>query len=375
MFVRIRNVILKELIQFGRDRLLTGFILLAPVLQLLLMAQNVERGISEQPLAILDLDRSRLSRQLIVDLDNSDELDLRFYVDDYERIRELLDGGDARLAVVIPAGFAERLLAVRPTAPQQVQVQIVTDGTNTMAASVTMSAAANVLGRFSSGLAAASGVVVPELIDFRTNVRFNPTMDIRDYTIPAQLGFITYQVTLAVAALGLARERELGTMEQLMVTPLRTFELTLGKGLPAIAIGGLNFAVMWVISLTVFQTPMKGSPLLLAALSLLFISTQVGWGLVISAVSRTQQQAILFVFIQAMLDMTFSGFLVPVKNMPEVLQTIARVVPLQHYLAILRSIMLKGAGLEELWCNAAALLVLGIVTWALGLRAVARHVE
>ncbi|MFN2290765.1 MAG: ABC transporter permease [Anaerolineae bacterium] len=375
MFVRIRNVILKELIQFGRDRLLTGFILLAPVLQLLLMAQNVERGISEQPLAILDLDRSRLSRQLIVDLDNSDELDLRFYVDDYERIRELLDGGDARLAVVIPAGFAERLLAVRPTAPQQVQVQIVTDGTNTMAASVTMSAAANVLGRFSSGLAAASGVVVPELIDFRTNVRFNPTMDIRDYTIPAQLGFITYQVTLAVAALGLARERELGTMEQLMVTPLRTFELTLGKGLPAIAIGGLNFAVMWVISLTVFQTPMKGSPLLLAALSLLFISTQVGWGLVISAISRTQQQAILFVFIQAMLDMTFSGFLVPVKNMPEVLQTIARVVPLQHYLAILRSIMLKGAGLEELWCNAAALLVLGIVTWALGLRAVARHVE
>jgi len=160
-----------------------------------------------------------------------------------------------------------------------------------------------------------------------------------------------------------------------MVTPLRTFELTLGKGLPAIAIGGLNFAVMWVISLTVFQTPMKGSPLLLAALSLLFISTQVGWGLVISAISRTQQQAILFVFIQAMLDMTFSGFLVPVKNMPEVLQTIARVVPLQHYLAILRSIMLKGAGLEELWCNAAALLVLGIVTWALGLRAVARHVE
>ena len=124
------------------------------------MAQNVERGISEQPMAILDLDRSRLSRQLIVDLDNSDELDLQFYVDDYKRIRELLDRGDARLAVVIPAGFAERLLAVRQAAPQQVQVQIVTDGTNTMAASVTMSAAANVLSRFSAGLAAASGVVV-----------------------------------------------------------------------------------------------------------------------------------------------------------------------------------------------------------------------
>jgi ABC-2 type transport system permease protein len=375
MFLRIRNIVRKELIQFARDRLLTAFILLAPVLQLLLMAQAIERGITEQPVAILDLDRSRLSRQLIVDLDNSDELQVEFYVDDHDRIRELLDGGAARLAVIIPTGFAADLLAVRPNTPQQVQVRLIADGTNTMAASTTMGAAASVLNRFSSDLADAFGVVVPELIDFRTSVRFNPTMDVRDYTIPAQLGFITYQVTLAVAALGLARERELGTLEQLMVTPLRRVELTLGKGLPAIAIGGLNFAVMWVISLTVFDTPMEGSPLLLAGLSLLFITTQVGWGLVLSAISRTQQQAILFVFIQAMVDVAFSGFLVPVKNMPETLQVIARFVPLQHYLAILRSVMLKGAGPEELWRNAAALLILGVVMWILGLRAVARHVD
>jgi ABC-2 type transport system permease protein len=375
MFVRIQNVIAKELIQFARDRLLLTFILLVPMLQLILMAQAIERGISEQPVVILDLDRSRLSRQLIVDLDNTDEMQVQFYVDDYARVRELLDGGDVRLAVIIPAGFAEKLLAVRLGGRQQVQVQIVADGTNTMAASTTMGSATNVFSRFSSDLAAASGLVVPEFIDFRTNIRFNPTMDIRDYTIPAQLGFITYQVTLAVAALGLARERELGTMEQLMVTPLRNFELTLGKGLPAIAIGGLNFGAMWIISLTVFKIPMNGSPLLLAALSLLFIITQVGWGLVLSAISRTQQQAILLVFIQAMVDMTFSGFLVPVKNMPDVLQTIARFVPLQHYLAILRSVMLKGAGLEELWRNAAALVILGIVMWLLGLRAVARHVD
>jgi ABC-2 type transport system permease protein len=375
MFVRIWNVIIKELIQFARDRLLTGFILLAPVLQLLLMAQNVERGISEQPVVIFDLDRSRLSRQLVVDLDNSDELQVQFYVDSYEQIHELLDGGDARLAVVIPAGFAERLLAVRQAAARPVQVQLFADGTNTMAASVTLSAAGNVLSRFSADLAASSGLMVPEIIDFRTNIRFNPTMDIRDYTIPAQLGFIIYQVTLAVAALGLARERELGTLEQLMVTPLRHFELTLGKGLPAIAIGGLNFGVMWIISLTVFDTPMNGSPLLLIALSLLFITTQVGWGLVLSAISRTQQQAILFVFIQAMVDVAFSGFLVPVKNMPEALQMIARFVPLQHYLAILRSVMLKGAGLEELWRNAAALAILGVIMWGLGLRAVARQVD
>jgi ABC-2 type transport system permease protein len=218
-------------------------------------------------------------------------------------------------------------------------------------------------------------MIVPEFIDFRTNVRFNPTMDIRAYSVPAQLGFITYQVTLAVAALGLARERELGTLEQLMVTPLRHFELTVGKGIPAIAIGGVNFAVMWFISLVVFQVPMNGSPLLLAALTLLFVTTEVSWGLVISSISRTQQQAILFVFIQAMVDMTFSGFMVPVKNMPALLQFISRFVPLQHYLSIVRGIMLKGAGLGELWPHVVALILLSLGMGFVALRSVSRRLE
>jgi ABC-2 type transport system permease protein len=371
MVRRIGNLIIKELILFGRDRLLTTFILLAPALQLLLLAQNIERGISEQPTVILDLDHSRLSRQLVTRLDNSDELRVQFYVDDPDELRRLLDEGKARLGVVIPAGFGQELS--RADSPQVVQV--IADATNTMAASVVLNAANGVVSLFSADLAASYGIVVPEFIDFRTNVRFNPTMDIRAYSIPAQLGFITYQVTLAVAALGLARERELGTLEQLMVTPLRRFELTLGKGIPAVAIGGLNFAVMWIISLTVFQVPMNGSPLLMAAFTLLFLFAEVGWGLIISAISRTQQQAILFVFIQAMVDIAFSGFMVPVQNLPPVLQTISRVVPLQHYLSILRGIMLRGAGLEELRTHAAALFLLSLGTGLVALRTVARRLE
>ena len=173
----------------------------------------------------------------------------------------------------------------------------------------------------------------------------------------------------------MARERELGTLEQLMVTPLRRFEFTVGKGIPAIAIGGVNFVVMWIISLVVFQVPMNGSPLLLAALTLLFITAEVGWGLVISAVSRTQQQAILFVFIQAMVDMTFSGFMVPVKNMPALLQAISRFVPLQHYLSIVRGIMLKGAGVDELWPHVVALILLCLGMWFVALRSVSRRLE
>ncbi len=371
MLTRILNLIVKELIQFGRDRLLTLFILLVPALQLLLMAQAIERGIHEQPLAILDQDRSRLSRQLITALDNTEELRARFYVESMDEIRHLLDSGRARLAVVIPADFAQQLS--NANSPQQIQV--ISDATNTMAASVTMSAASGVVGRFSSDLAASYGLIVPEFIDFRTNVRFNPTMDVRHFSIPAQLSFIIYQVTLAVASLGLARERELGTLEQLMVTPLRRFELALGKGIPAIAIGGLNFLAMWIISLTIFRVPMNGSPLLLAALTLLFITAVVGWGLVISSISRTQQQAILFVFIQAMMDVAFSGFLVPVRNMPAVLQAISRFVPLQHYLVVVRSVMLKGAGLDELWPQVTALAALACAMGLVALRSVARRVE
>ena len=371
MFLRIANLIVKELTQFRRDRVLALFILLAPALQLLLLAQSIERGVSEQLVVILDFDRSRLSRQLVTNLDNTEELEVRFLVDSPDEVRQMLDEGKARLAVVIPAGFGEGLVGANAAQ----SIQVIADATNTMAASVSMSAASGVANRFSADLAGTHGWVVPEFVDFRTNVRFNPTMDVRAFSIPAQLGFITYQVTLAVASLGLARERELGTLEQLMVTPLRRFELTLGKGMPAGTIGAVNYAVMLAIGLAVFQVPMNGSFLLLGALTLLFVTAVVSWGLVISALSRTQQQAILFVFIQAMVDMTFSGFLVPVKNMPPVLQVISRFVPLQHYLTIVRSIMLKGAGLDELWPQVVALILLSLGMSILALRIVARRLD
>jgi ABC-2 type transport system permease protein len=372
MLARILNLIGKELTQFGRDRLLTLFLLTAPALQLVLMARSVERGITNQPVVIVDLDRSQVSRRLAVELDNTEDLAVRYQAEDLEEMRALLDSGRARLAVVIPAGLASNLQ--RPDSLPQT-IQVIVDATNTMAASVTLSTAQGVLLRFSSDLAASYGLAAPEIVDFRTNLRFNPTLDARDYTVPAQLGFIIYQVTLTVAALGLSRERELGTLEQLMVTPFRRFELVLGKGLPAVAIGTLNFAVMYAISLTVFRLPMQGSLLLLGALTVVFIVAVVGWGVTLSALSRTQQQAMLLVFIQAMIDVAFSGFLVPVKNMPAFLQTISRFVPLQYYLTIVRSIMLKGAGLQTLWPQALALAVLSLIMSAVAFRSVARQLE
>jgi len=327
--------------------------------------------VGDQPVVILDQDHSRLSRQIAVNMDNTQELRVLYYVDSMEEIRYLLDKGQAHLAVIVPSGFARELNSAQ--SPQSIQV--IADATNSVAAAVTLGAATGAMGRLAADLGTSQGLVVPEFIDFRTDVRFNPEMDFRDFSIPAQLGFITYQVTLAVASLGLARERELGTLEQLLVTPIRHSELAVGKAIPAIAVGGLNFAVMWAISLIMFQVPMNGSLFLLAALTLLFVAAVVNWGLVISAISRTQQQAILLVVLLAMVEIAFSGFLVPVENLPALMQTISRFTPLQHYLVIIRSITLKGAGLDVLWPQVAALAALSLVMGVVAMRIVARRVE
>ncbi len=371
MLLRVATMVVKELVQFRRDRILMLFILLVPVLQLVLMAQAVSRVIDEQAVVIMDLDRSRWSRQLAVSLDNAEELSVRYYAEGNDDVRRLLDEGRVVLAVVIPAGFGESLIEPGASEP----IQLIADGTSVVAAAATIGAASGVAGRFSADVARGLGLVAPELVDFRTSILFNPSLDFRDYTIPAQLGFIIYQVTLAVASLGLARERELGTMEQLMVTPIRRLELTLGKGLPAIAIGTVNFGVMWAVGRVAFGVPMNGSPLLLTALTVLFVTAVVGWGLVISAVSHTQQQAILFVFIQAMVEITLSGFLVPVKNMPALLQSLSLFVPLRHYLEIIRSLSLKGADLQTLWPEAVALALISVGTWLLALNRISRYTD
>jgi ABC-2 type transport system permease protein len=263
----VANLVHKELIQFRRDWLLAAFVLLAPVLQLVLLARSTGEGVTNLPAVVVDLDHSRLSRQLLVGLDNTQELEVLYTTEDMDRMRSLLDAGQVRLAVVIPPGFARELGTSAAAQP----IQLVADATNTVAASVALGAATGVIERLGADLAASFGLAVPEFIDFRSNVRFNPTLDFRDFTIPAQLGFIVFQVTLAVAALGLTREKELGTLEQLLVTPLHHLELALGKVTPAIAIGQLNFIVMFAISRLVFQAPMNGSLPLLLGLTLLFV--------------------------------------------------------------------------------------------------------
>jgi len=371
MLFRVWNLVWKEIIQFTRDRLMTAFIFLLPLVQLALLAQATGRRIEDLKVVVLDQDRSAVTRELISDLDNREELAVHYFADNLEHLQTFLDQGKADVGVIFPRGLAQDL--ADPTRTPQVQVVI--DGSNAVVGGIAMGAANAVFAQYEQERLQARGLATASRIDLRITTYYNPTYNTRYFAIPAQVGFIIYQITLAVASLGLARERELGTLEQLIVTPLSRLELVLGKAIPAFIIGAVNFLLMLGVAVHAFDVPMRGSVPLLFLLTLPFIVAEIGWGVLISAMAHTQQQAILFVFILAMVDMSFSGFLVPVKNLPGILQWVAQAVPMYHYLVIIRAVMLKGATLSILWPHALALLGLGGAILSISVRGVSRRLD
>jgi ABC-2 type transport system permease protein len=371
MILRTRNLVWKELIQLRRDWVMTAFILTLPVLQLILLATATSSSIGDLNVAVLDRDRSAVSRRMVTALRNTEELEVGHLPGTLEQARRLVDHGDAILAVVIPEGFSVALERSAETPA----IQIVVDGSNDLVADIALGAAQEAIADLAEHEAGFRIEAPASPIEFRTVVRYNPTFDIRLFTVPAQVGFIVYQVTLTVASIGLARERELGTLEQLIVMPLSRLELVVGKAIPGLIVGMLNFAFMLSVALFGFGIPMRGSLLLLIGFTFLFVAVQIGYGVFISGIAHTQQQAILLVFVLAMVDMAFSGYLVPIKNLPAVLQTVARVVPLRHYLAALRGVMLRGAGLGALWQHAAAMGVMGLVITTVAVRNLSRGLD
>jgi len=368
MALRVWNLVRKELIQLFRDWVMTALILTLPVSQLALLAYVTGSSLSDLRVAVLDIDRSSASRRLVDALDNRDELVVRRFASSPAEIRRFLDQGVAVLGVTIPADFSADLADASRTPC----VQLVADASNYIAASHALGAGRAAVAAFSADLAASRGLSTTPIVELRTTVRFNPTFNVRYFTVPAQVGFIIYQVTLTVAAISLARERELGTLEQLLVMPLRRTELLIGKALPASVIGCVNFLLMLAVSVLAFGVPLRGSPLLLGVLTLLFILVEISYGMLISSVAHTQQQAMLLVFVMAMVDMTFSGYMVRVRDLPVGLRAIAQVVPFNHYLTAIRGIMLKGAGLGDLWPHVAAMLAMGLVVSAAATRSL-RH--
>ncbi|MGB9299347.1 MAG: ABC transporter permease [Anaerolineae bacterium] len=377
MWRRIVNLVVKDLQQFLRDRVLLIFVLVGPTFQLLMMGQATASDIKHLPTAIVDGDRTSDSRALIVALDNLDALDVTHYLEGEPEAGPLLDRGEISIAVVIPSGFAASL----DSPSERTTVQILVDGSHILGAYAALSAAEGAIARMGGDVALerlqSSGTSAPRVptLDLRTTARFNEEMNHSYYLLPSQLSLIVLIVTLLVSSVGIVRERETGTLEQLMVTPVRRVELIVAKATLPTIVAFVDFVAMLAMTVLVFGLPIRGSIALLLAVTLVFIMVQQTWGLVISAVSATQQQAVLLIFMMGILSVAFSGYLVSVQNMPMVMQWVSKLFPISHYLSMLRAIMLKGANITHIGPQLSALALLGIANLVISVRSFRKQLE
>ncbi len=344
------NILKKELLQLRRDPKILPILFLAPVIQLTLLGYAATTDIRRVELAVCDLDRTASSRELVEELTRSTYFRLTAAVESQDGLDQLLQSGRARVGLTIPAGFAADRSAGRSGA-----VQLVADGADALSGTAGMTYAATALQQ------ATVAAGVRPLIELRPVVLYNPDLVSCNYMVPGVLAMILMIMTMMLTAMALVREREIGTMEQLLVTPLSPGHLIVGKLLPYALVGCVEFSTALAVVLFWFGVPLRGPFVVLVLLTLPFMLCTLGLGLLISTLSRTQQQAMMltgFVFILP--QMLLSGFAFPIQNMPAVFQWFTYLVPLRYYLVILRGVFLKGVGPSVLWREGLALLGLGV---------------
>ena len=365
MFSRIGGLVWKEIVQFLRHKLLLAFVLAFPIWNLSSIANMVSRGIMHIPTAVCDQDRSQASRQLVTTLRHSRIFDPDTHVNSPDAVEYLLQRGDVKVGLVIPPNFGTDAEATGAA------VQVLLDGSETTTALVTQAYlegiafvyAQQVLGERLVGL----DVVVGELeqVDARSRVWFNEDLRREIFQLPAEMAGAVALLAVLLPAVSVVREREAGTLEQLFVTPIRSIELIVGKSVLTLIVTYLGFLGMLALNTLRYQVPLRGSLALLMILTACYILVEMGWGLLISAVARTQGQGFLGAFFVVMLEIILSGQVLPVEYMPRIVQAASYLAPNRHYTAIVRGVMLRGVGLADLWPQVLALGVLGIGLYAI----------
>ncbi len=376
MFKRIWSLVIKEFLHLINDWWMPAFMLFGGAAELLLVGWATSRPITNLPLMVLDRDQSAASRSVVTALENTDTFGLDSYAADMDTLQEALDRGDISAAMVIPPNFGERM--ERSTGDRQPSLSIWLDGAESMSAKAAYRAAEGAISAMGRRVTLRRlGLSERDVKGFDASLRvwFNEALSEALYTTPAELGLMLEFTVLLFAALSFARERELGTLEQLLVMPFSSLEIIVGKALPAVLIGFFDFLVLLGAVHVVFDVPVRGSLLLLCALAFGYVLVELSKGLVISIISRSQHQAFLLVMMVGMTDFMFTGYAVPVESMPRVLQIVAKVIPAHHWLTILRGLLLKGAGLDVLWPNVLALAILGLVIGTFSLRYVRRALD
>src|SRR3990170_6155663 len=369
MWERIKEIIRKEFYQTLREPRMRFVLFIPPLLQLIIFGYVVNLDVTNSRIAWIDLDNTPASRELLAEFNSSGYFRVVAVPTSENEADDLLDKGKVNGAIRILHGFSRKILRGEMTS-----VQILVDGTNSNTASLISNYANQIINRFSNRISSEQrrvgfigednavadyqGKHLPSLT-VQSRIWFNPELLSQDYFVPGIVVNIITMVTIMLTAMAIVREKEIGTMEQLMVTPIRPVELILGKTLPFALIGFFDVALITVVAVSWFAVPIRGSLLLLFGATALYLLSALGIGLFISTVSRTQQQALMTTFFFFQPAMLLSGFVFPIANMPEAIQYLTYLNPLRYFLVIIRGIFLKGSGPELLWREMLALFLIG----------------
>ena len=359
---RISSIVRKEFIQIVRDPRTLAITFVMPIMMLFVLGYASVNDVRDIPLGVLDQSKGPASRALVAAFRSTDYFTLAYDVNSEQELARLINGGRVKAGLVIPPDYGDKTAR-----GQKVAVAFIIDGSDPTAASGALSAA-TLLGQTQSVRLQAqrlsrqsATLALSPAVEMRTQVWYNPDMISAYAMIPAMIGMILQLMTSLLTALTIVRERERGTMEQLIVTPIRPWELLVGKLAPYVVIAFGDALEVLVIGILWFHLPMRGNLGLLLGQSALFVITTLSVGLFASTLARTQQEAMLTTFATLLPTIYLSGFLFPLSAMPPVLQAISVVIPLRYFLIIVRGIILKGAGLELLIPETVALVILGVV--------------
>ena len=373
----IFHIVRKEFLQVRQDKRMMIVSVMVPVVQVLLLGYAATVDVNNIDMVVCDLDKTAVSREFVRSFVNSRYFIHRYDVNDHNAVDEYIAYGKARIALVIPPGFGEKIVG-HVSAP----VQVILDGTDANTASVLLGYSTQVVNQYSQSVLAEylslSGGLqrAPARVLVEPRVWFNPDLLSSNYMVPGVVAMVLMIITMTLTSLGIVKEKEIGTLEQLMVTPIKPYQLILGKLIPFTVIGFLDVTLVISIAHFWFEVPMRGHIVVLYGLSGLFILTTLGLGLFVSTISRTQQQAMLIAqFFFFMPFMFLSGFTFPIANMPKIVQYLTYLIPLRYFLEIVRGVFLKGIGMRELWPHATILFLFGIAILALSVQRFKQKLE
>ena len=374
MIRRILALVKKEFIHLRSDWWMPAFMLIGGALELLAIGWATSRPITNLPLMIWDQDHSPASRELVLALENTGTFLLEDQVQSLSPIEDALNRGDINAALIIPPDYSTQLTSLlgKPT------LSVILNGAESIPAREAQRAIEGVVHDLGEQIVLQHLGLDPDQtagFNFSLRVWFNEALSEAYYTTPAELGLMLEFTILLFAALTFSREKEFGTLEQMLVMPFSSLEIILGKAIPVILVGMADFALMLGVVHFAFHVPIRGSGLLLFVLALGYTIVELGKGMAISVFSKSQHQAFLLVLMIGMIDFMFLGYAVPVESMPRIMQLLANIIPAHHWLNILRSIMLKGSGLAALWPSILALVILGIIINTFSLLYIRRKLE